>query len=267
MAHTTVVGAFEKRRDLDLELSLGNVENKVSIEKFGRSTNVDNGVGTDIWDRANATDDQIKWVAPTEARIHDITSSSTQDAVSGEGGKTLEVKGLQTWDSEETMEEVSMGGTTVVPTVNSYVIIHRMEMKLWGTSSTNVGDVTATAQADDSVTAQINAGQGQTQMAILGVPSVQDVVIESYYSSMNKSAGSPGSADVSLLVNTIPNIQLNSFVTKHTQALHTDGSTLFKHPFKRMEKFSGPAIIKIQADGDQANLDISAGFDLVLTDN
>lgn len=65
--------------DFMLEVAAGNVPGNKSVNKFGRSTNVDNDVATDIWDRANATHDQDIWIAPTQARIHNIASTSAND--------------------------------------------------------------------------------------------------------------------------------------------------------------------------------------------
>jgi len=62
-----------------LEIPRGNILGVTSVNKYGRSTNVDNGVDTDVWDRANAVDDQDIWVAPTTERIHQIVSSSASD--------------------------------------------------------------------------------------------------------------------------------------------------------------------------------------------
>lgn len=59
-----------------LALPSGQVPGYSGVNKFGRSTDVDSGVSTDIWDRANATDGQTIWTAPTQARTHQIASTS-----------------------------------------------------------------------------------------------------------------------------------------------------------------------------------------------
>jgi len=81
-------------RDFELEVARGNIAGITHINKFGRSTNVDNGVATDVWDRANVVDDQDIWVAPTSAVIHNIKSSSASDAATGVGTRTLEIFGI-----------------------------------------------------------------------------------------------------------------------------------------------------------------------------
>ncbi len=255
--------------DLFLDVSKGNVEGHSGIIKFGRSTNVDSGVDTDIWDRANATDDQDIWVAPTVTRQHVITSTSASDDgdPAGVGAQTLTVCGLTDWDTKEVCETVTLQGTFSVTTTNSFVIIHRMFVATKGATNVNVGVVTATALTDDTVTAQINVGQGQTQMAIRGIPSVQTFYIVSYDASFNKSAGATGAVDISLLVNPEPDSELINFLTKDTQAVISTGNSLVNHPFTPYFQVPGPAIIKVQGAASAANIDISAGFGGILVDN
>lgn len=246
----------------ELDMIDGSITGLATVNKFGRSTNVDNGIATDIWDKA----DQAIWIAPTAARIHNIKSSSASDdgAPVGVGARTIRVFGLTDWDTAEVSEDITLNGTADVATANEYVIIHRMIVLTNGPTSINVGTITATAVTDATVTAQINPGEGQTQMAIYGVPSVQNAYMTQYYASFNKSAGATGAADLSLDVNPDPDIELPAFGVKHTSAMMTTGSSWFAHPFLPKFKIPGPAIIKLQGVGSANDLDISAGFDLIL---
>jgi hypothetical protein len=251
--------------DTRLAVAHRSLSGHVGENKFGRATNVDNGVDTDIWDRANPTNDQAIWLAPTQARVHAIVSSSADDD-GDPGAGTVRVYGLKTWDSSETTEDVTMNGTTPVNTANSYVIINRMKVFLSGTSGPNVGVITATAAVDGTVTAQIGAGMGQTQMAIYGIPSTKNAYMTSYYGSVIKASGSASIA-LTLLVNEEPDTTPTAFLVKHTNGASTAGGTYFRHEFTPY--FSvvepGPAIIKLQANGDANDLDVSAGFGLILT--
>ncbi len=256
--------SIRSARDFMFEVARGFYDNVVHVNKFGRSTNVDSGVATDIWDGANATDDIDIWVAPTTARGHNIVSASANDASGGTGARTLRIFGLTDWDLEEVSEDITMNGTTDVPTANAYVIIHRMAVLTKGATNINVGLITATANIDDSVTAQINAGEGQTQMAIYGIPSIQNGYMPSYYASFNKSGGATGAVDFSLLVNYEPDAELTNFQVKNTQGLISTGNSHFQLFFQPYFKIAGPAIVKVQGNGSAANLDASAGFDMIL---
>lgn len=256
----TFIGA----KDLMLEIPAGNVGGKSSVNKFGRNPTLPNGTPADIWE--GITD---AWVAPTTARIHDIASDSASDdgAPVGIGARTIRVFGLTGWGTAAVSEDVVLNGVANVPTANAYVIVHRMEVLTKGASGPNVGIITATAQTDGTVTAQINAGEGQTQMAILGIPSTQVAYMTSYYASFEKSAGAAGAVDFNLLVNPEPDAELTGFLVKHTQATFSTGTSHFAQMFLPYFRIPGPAIIKISGTASAASIDASAGFDLILVDN
>jgi hypothetical protein len=263
-----VVSAEESH--FPLQVALGNVPGMSAINKFGRSTNVDTGIETDIWDRANPTDDQPIWVAPTQARIHNIVSSSTSDvATTGAGARTIRVFGLTSWSTKEISEDISMNGTTNVATINSYVIIHRMRVLTKGATSVNVGTITATAVTDGTVTAQINPDQGQTQMAIYGWPSIQKFCVTEVYAGILRAnlGVQESQADVQFLLNPEPDVELLNFQIKHPTMVGSRAQTPFTHNFNPYGKWDGPGILKMQAIGSASNLDISGGFSFILVDN
>lgn len=255
-----------------LEIAQGNVSGKTAVNKFGRNIEIDSGVTADIWDGGHTLASggvSLIWVAPTQARIHDIVSTSASDDGSpvGVGARTVRVYGLTDWDTAEVSEDITLNGTTNVPTVNAYVIIHRMEVLTKGATSCNVGVITATAQTDNTVTAQIQAGNGQTEMAIYGVPSTQKAYISGFYGEINKAGGAAGVVDTCLLENPEPDSELTNFLIKHRFGLQTVGTSAYSHPFNPYKKVEGPAIIKISVASGTNNMDVSAGFDLILVDN
>jgi len=250
-------------RDYMLEIARGNISGMSHINKFGRNSDVDTADSEDIWDGGG------EWVAPTQARIHDIVSDSTSDDgnPAGVGARTLRVYGLKDWGIAEVNEDIVMNGTTNVTTSNSYVIIHRMHVLTKGATESNVGTITATAQTDGTITAQIQPEVGQTQMAIYGVPSTQTAYMTRFYKSFNKSAGITGSVDITVLFNPEPDVELINFLVKHTQGLESAGTSSRAHQFCPYKKFPGPGIIKLEADASANNSDISGGFDLIIVDN
>lgn len=233
------------------------------VNKFGRSTNVDSGVATDIWDRANATDTQAIWIAPTTARTHDIASASTSDDgdPAGVGARTLRIFGLTGWGAAEVSEDITLNGTTNVATANAYIIIHRMQVLTKGATNVNVGQISATAQTDATVTAAILAGQGQTQMAIYGLPSTQSFFLTSWYSSLNKISAGTDAVAMRIIVNPEPDSELTNFLVKQTQGLIGGGASHQQYVWRPLFEVVGPAIIKVQGSGTVDNLDVSAGFD------
>lgn len=250
----------------------GKVAGRFSVNKFGRNIEIDSGVTADVWDGGHTIASggvSLLWVAPTQARIHDIVSSSASDDGSpvGVGARTIRIYGLTDWDTAEISEDITMNGTDSVATANTYVIIYRMEVLTKGATSSNVGIIKATAQTDNTITAQILANSGQTEMAILGVPSTQKAYVCIFYGELDKAAGSAATADVCLLVNPEPDAELTNFLVKHRFGLQTVGVSAYFHPFNPPKQIIGPAIIKATVVSGTNNVDISAGFDLILVDN
>jgi hypothetical protein len=250
-----------------LDVSIGRVPGQFPVNKYGRSNNVDAAV-TDIWDGANGTNDQKIWIAPTAARVHNIASSSASDtATAGVGARTVQVWGLQSWDTHEVTEIIELDGTDDVATANAYVIIHRMRVITKGATSINVGQIEATAVSDGTITAMMLAGTGNTQMAIYGVPSDCTLAINDFYASMLRSSPATARFDYSLLYNPEPAAELLNFQVRHTDALDSAGTTSKSSPFEPPKSFIGPGILKMQGISSVSDLDVSAGFNgtLVVT--
>ncbi len=247
------------------DVSLGLVANRHSVNKFGFTDNADSGVDTDVWD--GAANGSVTWVAPTAARIHDIVSTSASDdgAPVGAGARTIQVYGLTDWDTAEVSEVITLNGTTNVPTANSYVIIHRMKVLTKGATNVNVGNISATAQTDGTVTAYILAGEGQTQMAVYGIPTGSKLVVFDYYASVvKKTPSSSIESVVKLLFNPDPKTDLLNFATKHVNIVNSDFN--LQHIFEPPNAFSGPGILKVEVNTDTMNAEVAAGFDAVLVD-
>nr|AKH47338.1 hypothetical protein SWZG_00150 [uncultured marine virus] len=253
------------------KVALGLLNGVSGVNKFGRNIEVDAGVTADLWDGGHTLASggvSLIWVPPTQARIHAIVSSDAGDDSAGLGAKTIRIYGLTDWDTKEVSEDIIMDGTTPVNTVNSYVIIHRMMVLTKGATNVNIGIIKATAATDSTITAQIRAGQGQTQMAILGVPSNQTILIDDTYGSLNRAGGAAtGFADKQLLVNPEPQTELLNFISKSNLGLSIPGTSHVEDSFDPPKMFPGPCIIKVQSSSLTANLDISGGFDGVLYDN
>lgn len=242
--------------ELDPKVSLfpQHTDRIIYVNKFGRNTDVDL-TAEDVWDGGGV------WAAPTAARVHTVVSTDDADGKTGApssvGARTVRVYGLQDWNSAESSEVITLDGTTGVPTVNSYVIVHRIKVLTAGSSGPNVGVITATPAVSGSA-ATISIGIGQTLMAIYGVPSHQTLYVTGYYAGLNQIT--TGSFDIFLKVNQEPADNANTYLVKHVLS----STSSLSHKFDPYARFDGPLIIKMTADAGQVNSDISAGFDGII---
>jgi hypothetical protein len=260
--------------DAILHGSKGVVTGLNKVNKYGRAIDGVQVTMTDIWDRADAAATQQIWLAPTAARIHTIVSTAAADdgtpEGAGVGAQAVRVWYLPDWDTKEAFEDVILNGVAGVAMNNAAVIIHRMKVIPVGTTyAINAGNITATAAVDATVTAQINIGQGQTNMAIYGIPSVQKAYLTGYIINAHETAN-PGTAvevDFNMIINERPDLITTAFLNKSNLGIRTTGSTAPYRPFNPYKEVEGPAIIKFQADATAADIEGVAEFDAWLVDN
>lgn len=256
--------------DFYLKVSMGSISGHYAVNKFGAAPSGVQTTPTDIWGRADATPTQQVWLAPTAARIHAIVSSSSDDVSGGVGALNVTVYGLTSWSTNETSEIVTLTGTTPVNTSNSYVIIHRMVCGAQATTTNvgvNVGTITATAATDSTITAVILPSDGQTEMAIYGVPSTQVAYLHHWYCHIDKTSAAAATVDFRIRVNPNPNVQTKAFIRKADMSCQSTGSNAVERNYKTPLRFPGPCIIKITGIASAADIDAESGFGLILKDN
>ena len=268
---TTDADAITTRTiDSNLFIAAGRFSGQVGVNKFGRAPQGIQTTSTDVWDRADATPTQQIWVAPTQARVHAIVSSNAADkgtASPGTGLRTLRIYGLTAWTSKETSEDITMNGTNPVNTVNSYVIIHRMQLLTAGTGGTNAGTITATAATDGTITAVIRPGIGSTTMAIYGWSSLQTFFVKIWRASINKSSAANADILLRLFYNPEPSANLTSFREVDVQGIQSNGTSSATWEFATYLALPGPGILKVNGLGSGNDLDCTAQFSGVLVDN
>lgn len=224
------------------------------INKFGNNPDIDANVYEDIWDAGGT------YVFPTEARIHDITSTDTNDTSGGTGARTINIQGLDA-NYNEIEEDVTLNGTTNVPTTKSFLRIHRMKVTSAGSGGEAVGNITATAQTDATVSAQITNRRNQTLMAIYTVPAGKTGYITNIFSSVGRKATT--ALEVELYVRPFGEV----FQIKMLLSGHSQGSSHIQHMNNPYIKITEKSDIKLKATVTTNNSNISGGFDIILIDN
>ena len=260
--------------DMMLLIARGLRVGMSKVNKYGKATDGIQTTPTDVWDRADSDATQQIWLAPTAARIHTVASSSAADdgtpEGAGVGAQAVRVWYLPDWDTKETFEDVVLNGLTGVAMLNAAVIIHRMKVIPVGvTYNINVGDICATAAVDGTITACVNAGEGQSQMAIYGIPSVQTGYMPNYDVNAHNT-GNPSTVietEFTMMVNEHPDLNTTTFLGKSNMGLIASGTTHVHKQYSPYKTIPGPAIIKFQAIATAADTEATAEFDLILVDN
>ena len=233
-----------------------------TVNKFGKNTDIDTGsTPEDVWDGGGL------WVPPTAARIHDVASSNAADTSAGTGARTVRIYGLDSnWELQE--EDITMNGTTNVPTAAAYTRVFRAQVLTAGSGDVNAGDITITAQTDSTVTAQITAGKGQTLMAIYTVPAGKTGYGLAWYGMLAGSSPSGAQVDLDLLVRTRADQSDSALNLRHSGGLFSEGSSRFQHRVNAYFPIEEKSDIIVRvADVSANNTNVAAGFEMLLQDN
>lgn len=321
-----------------LSIARGLVPGMSHVNKFGRYPTISIAAGaTDIWDGGGI------YVPPTTDRVHQIVSTSAEDAGTLKSGGTATGGSLTTLidtaatfstdgvavgdvvlhdtdqdhsvvtsvdsetqltirtmhhsdafslgdayrvvnpsgtgaavahivlgveeDGTEHTEFIILNGLTNVATLNSYFRITRMHIHGVGSNGVNVGIIKATADTDATVTAQINANNGQTLMAFYHVPMGKTGYMTAVHASMNRPDKiSDAMADISIRTRLWGN-GTDGNIVKGYANVSIGGGFFFKN-FNPYSKISQGTDIWIRCESVTDNdTDISAGFDIILINN
>lgn len=237
----------------DLAIARG-VEATITLQAVtGINTDIDTAADEDIWEAPTTS-----WVAPTVARLHDLVSTSTADTSAGTGARTVLVEGLDS-SGDAQSETVTMNGTTDVPTVNTYTMVHRLTVLTVGSGGVNAGVITATAQSDLTVTAQIAIGNNRSQMAIYKVPASKTGYLRRVWGC--RGSGSGGDGDLQLWAQ-------DTGSDKPFYLVANFGGLLSGGPIERVLtpplSFAALTTLKLRSTASADDTIVSAGFDLVV---
>jgi hypothetical protein len=139
-----------------------------------------------------------------------------------------------------------------------------MKVLTSGSSGPNLGVISATAAVDATVTAVILAGNGQTEMAIYGIPSGKTAYILRWSCNIDRTVAVNTAVDFRLLICESPNVDPKIFLRKDDISLQTGATNQFDRHYAMPYKVAGPAIIKVNAIGSAADIDGESGFDLLV---
>lgn len=238
----------------ETEVSRGNLPGHFRVNKAGYNSDIDTlSQPEDMWDVGGIQ------IPPTVARIHNIKSGSILDTSAGTGARTIIIQGLDASYNYIT-ETVSLNGILNVPTLNAYIMIDYMFVATAGTLSTAQGIINATAQTDNTITAQINLGNNQTHAAIYQIRDGHKGYLNRMNCSMSQATAGSSSV-IYLMTKTLNGVWLVRRVIYLNNSGNSHQSTKFFPPIE----FQAKTLIKLQIFSvSNNNTSVEGGFDLVL---
>jgi len=189
----------------------------------------------------------------------------------GTGASVVHIKQGLDGALEPLEEFVITNGTTNVPTLNEYLRIPRVHIEgAASAAASNVGDITATAQTDGTVTAIIGAGEGQTAQAFYTVPAGKTAWLENWWGSLNRKGSTAGAmVDIELWVTPHAISGASGSRLGQVMALSISGTSSDRHDLGEGGiKFEHETDIEIRCVyTSDNNVKMSAGFRLRIKDN
>ena len=155
----TRMGAYEP---FDLQVSRGQVDGHTPIYIFGLSTTIGSTAYGPAWEGLTASGGN--YVYPSSAAVMYLYSSSASDTA-----VTVQINGLDA-NYNPISEQILLQGTTAIATTNSYLRINSLATVI-GTAVGNVSLYSNSAKTGGTLYAQINIGNGNSQMSIYTVPA------------------------------------------------------------------------------------------------
>jgi hypothetical protein len=221
------------------------------VQKFGHNDDFDASETVPVWTPGTA----YTWKAAAAAST--IVSTDVNDTAAGTGMQTVTVQGVN--DTGYLISETAaLDGQTPVNLVNQYKRIFRMFGATAGSGGVNAGAIRASIGG--TLTAEIQAGDGQTLMAIYTIPQNYE---KAFLLRWSGSIGKATSATycefrVMLRRNGVLRIQSSDYAV-------TTGNSVIGKRYESPPSFQPGDDLYIETtDASASNLQISAGFDLVL---
>ena len=260
MAVYSSITRFGKNEPFYLQVAREQIFNHKTIFKFGFNPDIDNTLET-VWTQGGL------YSYLESATVLKVSSSSTADTSAGTGARTVELFGLDT-NYDEINEIVTLNGQTAVNTTKEYLRINRMIVRSAGTGGANAGIIyagtgTVTTGVPANIYATIAIGDNQTLMSLWTVP--KDYTAYLYQSHVTAACTTSNK----LLTTTIVARPYGEvFQVKDKFGIQVDGGDIhqvYKFPLKFTEKTD--IEVRAIADAGSANVEVSAGLDIIYIKN
>lgn len=177
--------------DYYVSVARGRYPNTSLLTSFGYSPNTASVTNVNVWELATA------WSILTTASTMEILSSSANDTAAGTGARTVLVMGLDA-NFNQIQEVVIMNGTSVVPLVNTYIVVNSVLQLTVGSNHANVGNITVRITSAGAIQGYILAGAGISRMGRFTCPDGYICLFKNIFILVNKAGSTTASADLNV---------------------------------------------------------------------
>lgn len=242
------------------EVARSNVDSAASWHKFGYNSDVDT-TSAEVIASFGGTINIM-----TSADTLDVVSDSTSDAAAGTGAISVLITGIDENHAFQT-EVVSMNGTTVVTTSNSWLGVNRVVVLSSGSNNTNVGNITIDDNAGTvGVQAYIPAGGSTTQQMIFHTEINKTFLMSTIVLNALKLSGGGGDPRIIFKVFSYSRVTETTYEVFRKNIDTTVDNVLFVN-FDVPLVFTGREVIYFTAETDVNNTEVSGRFTGILVDS
>ena len=226
-------------------IGLGDIPGTSQVHKFGAVPAMSNNTSGTIWD---VNDTFYPWSSFSTAFALTIPAVNASD-----DGKDVTIIGLDA-SYNEISEEITVSSSASVTTTNTFIRVYRAYVSGGGTNVANIN-----MQIFGTTVCRINAGKGQTLMAIYTVPAGYTGYIMQGTATCQYGADATGDMFVRYFGQT-------AFRVGHSFEFSGAGGQYFY-------KFTVPVVIPEKSDIDirasvrSNNARLTAAFDIILVEN
>ena len=165
----------------EIDVALGNVSGVSTLIVAGRNPDIDTGtVPEDVWLGGGA----YLGFDVAGAETLDLVSTSANDTSTGTGARTALVVGLD-GSYNEISELVSLSGTTVSQTTNTFLRVNSVTIITSGSSGNNEGQINITQTTSGTLMSVVGSRVGNDQQALYTVPNGKKVYLKNINATLN----------------------------------------------------------------------------------
>lgn len=245
---------FHIEDQFGLNVSRGKVRGAYKVTKFGSNSSVGTSMET-VWDGGGL----YPWDEFDNAGTVTITSSSSQDDVSGNGARQIKIEGLDN-DYNNISDTLDTNGTGNTTSSLEFKRIFRAYVVSSGSSDTNVGTISVNRNGTTVAQIRVEGGQGlgQTFMSTYTVPVGYTAYLYSWNNSTAKAYNLSADADIYLVQR-----EYGEDSWRSQDIIHSNANSI-ERDYKLPLRFEEKTDIEVRGYGSSSGISISSTYQILL---